>query len=272
MANWIFLNDGFVETDNARLQVNDLSFQRGYGIFDFFRLQGDQPLFLEDHLNRFWTSAEGLHLTVPLSREELTLAIANLIKRNSFPHSGVRLSLTGGYSADGYSLGKPNLVISQQAISLPANPQRTRGIRLLSHPYQRQFPHIKTIDYLMAIWLQPQRQQHDADDSLYHQHGFVSECPRSNFFLVTADDTIVTPAEDVLLGITRKKLLDLVRKEFAAEERVVSIAEIAAAKEAFITSTTRQILPVAQVDGHRFRQTSISQKLQELFARAYEGA
>jgi D-alanine transaminase/branched-chain amino acid aminotransferase len=130
-------------------------------------------------------------------------------------------------------------------------------------------PQLKTIDYLTAIWLQPLRKEKGADDLLYHQNGFISESPRSNFFLVKADGTIVTPTEGVLPGITRKKVLQVAKKHFNVEERAILLHELKEAKEAFLTSTTKQILPLSQVDDHIFSEPEISHLLLEAFRETY---
>ena len=269
MTKWVFLNGDFVDEEKAALHFRDLSFQRGYGIFDFFRLVENQPLFLEDHLDRFYFSACGMHLAIPFSREELTSVILDLIQKNSQPNTGVRLSLTGGYSEDGFNLGAPNLLISQHSFSPPTAEQQQTGIKLTACPHQRQLAHIKSIDYLMAVWLQPARVKKGADDILYYQNGLISECPRSNFFLVTKENTILTPSENVLKGITRKKVMELAKKHYEVEEREIRLEELLAAREAFVTSTTKQILPVRQIDEVGFKSTEVSNHLLQLFRNAY---
>ena len=272
MAKWVFLNQNFIEEDKALIPFKDLAFQRGYGIFDFFRLLGNEPLFLEDHLDRFYFSAQGMHLPVPFDRETIKSAIFQLIHRNNLPHTGIRLSLTGGVAEDGFSIGEPNFLISQHNFSPPAEEQIKQGISLFTYPFQRQLPHIKSIDYLTAVWLQPKRKEQAADDILYHQNGFISESPRSNFFLVTTDDKIVTPAVGALAGITRKKLLRLAKAHFSVEERAVSLEELKQAKEAFLTSTTKQILPVAKIGEIEFPERKRSHHLLQLFRSAYGNA
>lgn len=271
MAKFVFLNNAFIEEEKAHLSFKDLSFQRGYGIFDFFRVNENAPLFLEDHLGRFFSSAKEMRLPLHLTREELTNTILALLDENNLPFSGVRLSLTGGLSEDGFSIGSPNLLISQQLLSPPTDDQVNQGIKLFSHTYRRQLPEVKTIDYLTAIWLQPKRIEKGADDILYCYNGLITECPRSNFFLVTADNTIVTPSENVLAGITRNKVLQLAKKNFAVEERAVSLAEIRTAKEAFVTSTIKQILPVSQIDDAVLTERAIGlQLLQKFRALCFE--
>jgi branched-chain amino acid aminotransferase len=266
---WVFQNDGFVKEENALLSFKDLSFQRGYGIFDFFRLSGNEPLFLDDHLDRFYFSAAEMRLPVSLQREELEDAICQLIRRNNLPNSGVRLSLTGGQSKDDFSIGTPNFLLSQHLFTPPSEEQVRKGTTLFTHSYQRQLPQVKTIDYLMAVWLQPKRMEKGADDTLYHQNGIISECPRSNVFFVTENDSLVTPAGNVLAGITRKKIIQLARQHFQVEEREVSLEEIETAGEAFLTSTTKQVLPVAAIDNKVFAKRNVTEKLRRLFRKTF---
>jgi len=252
MSNWTFLNDQFVPEEKAFLHFRDLSIQRGYGVFDFFKVLNSTPVFLEDHLNRFYFSAEQMRLNIEYAKDELKKIIFELLQKNNADDTGMRITLTGGYSADGYQLSKPNLIVSQHSFSTPAKEQFEKGIKLVSYEHQRQLPHVKSIDYLMAIWLQPFIKQNKADDVLYHQNGIVSECPRSNFFLITNDNKIVTPSKNILKGVMRTKLIETAKINFEIEERKITIKEIKTAREAFITSTTKIILPVSQVDEHIF--------------------
>jgi branched-chain amino acid aminotransferase len=262
----IFVNDEFVPSDRASLLVADLAIQRGYGIFDFFKTLDHTPIFLDDHLDRFFHSAANLRLTVGRMREQLKTIIADLQKINSIPDSGIRMTLTGGYSPDGYSLSQPNLIITQTPLQAPITATCFPPIRLVTYPHCRQMPETKTIDYLMAIWLQPYIREHGADDVLYHQDGVISECPRSNFFIVTAGNTLATPARNILKGITRKKILELAHTHIRTEERDITLADLSTAREAFITSTTKHILPVSHIDGHPIGQMTpgpVSQYLNE---------
>jgi D-alanine transaminase/branched-chain amino acid aminotransferase len=150
-----FVNDSFLPADQASLQVGDLSIQRGYGIFDFFKTLNYTPIFLDDHLDRFYHSAAQLRLPTGKTRQDLRAVIHELQQKNNIPDSGIRMTLTGGYSSDGYSLSQPNLIITQQPLLIPISPECKKPVRLVTWNHQRQLPEIKTIDYLMAIWLQP---------------------------------------------------------------------------------------------------------------------
>lgn len=243
-----YINGQFIEEEKAFLHISDLAILRGYGIFDFFRTVNHVPLFIEDHLDRFFHSASGMRLKPGTTREELKLIIHHLIKTNNIPVSGIHILLTGGYSSDNLEILAPNLNITQQPLSAPSSELFEKGIKVITHEYVRELPDVKTTHYIMGIWLQQKIKQHTAADVLYHQNDIVSEFPRSNFFIVTEDDVVMTPEKNILGGITRMKVLELARKNFATEERTVSIENIRNAKEAFMTSTTKRILPIVQAD------------------------
>lgn len=243
-----FFNDAFVPVEKNYIHVSDLATQRGYGIFDFFKVVRGKPLFLQDYLDRFYKSADAMRLPVSLSRESLTAIIDELIKKNGVPEAGIKMILTGGYSPDGYEIGKPNLIITQHGLTMPGPALLEKGIKVITHEYVRDIPHVKTINYIMGIWLQKKVKDQQAADVLYHRNGLVSEFPRCNLFIVKENDEIVTPASHVLPGITRKKVLELSGKPYRIRESEVRLDEVYAAKEVFLTSTTKRILPIVQVD------------------------
>ena len=261
MSSVAFLNGQFIPEEKTVLHVQDLSIQRGYGIFDFLKVQNSIPVFFEEHLDRFYFYEERMRLTIDYSKDELKKIMYELLKKNSASNTGVRITLTGGYSEDGFQLSKPNLIICPRSFSTPTKEQFEKGIKLITYEHQRQLPEVKSIDYLMAIWLQPLVRQHEADDILYHKDGIVSECPRSNFFILK-DGTIVTPSKNILKGVMRNKLIEIAKAGYKIEETDITIEEVKSANEAFITSTTKIILPVRQVDDYVFpRLNPVAAKL-----------
>ncbi len=244
-----YINHQFIEEEKATLQVSDLAIQRGFGIFDFFRTRNYIPLFLEDYLDRFFNSAASFRLQPTHTREELTSVIYELIKKNNEPSAGLRMILTGGYSLDGYEPAlAPNLVILQQKSQEPSPDLFASGIKVITYEHQRELPGVKSINYLMGVWLQQKVREQQATDVLYYKNGTVSEFPRANVFMITHDGKLVTPAENILHGITRKQLLKLAAQKYTVEVRAVSLEEIKTAAEVFMTSTTKRLLPIYQID------------------------
>ncbi len=231
------------------LSLNDLLVQRGYGIFDYLRVVDNQPLFVEDHLDRLYQSASIMHMLVPESKETILKIVLELVAKNNMPYSGLKLIVSGGDSSDGYTLEQPRLTIIQQPLPIPSNQFSVNPFVLMSHPFQRQLPEVKTTDYLMAIYLQPKLKTFGGQDILYTHEGMVRECPRSNIFMITAEGTIVTPKDNILKGITRKNILSAAKDAgIQVEERPFSLDELKSAKSAFIASSTKRIIPVSKID------------------------
>ncbi|TPE42994.1 aminotransferase class IV [Pontibacter mangrovi] len=248
-TNYAYVRGQVLPLAQATLHISDLSIQRGYGVFDYFRVFGNTPVFLDDYLQRFHASAAALHLQLPISDEELRAVIEEVIDKNSMPRSGMKMILTGGYSANGYEPADPSLVILQQPLTLPGLELVEKGIKIITHEYVRELPQAKTINYTMGIRLIEEIKSRGASDVLYRQNGVVSEFPRCNLFMVREDDTVVTPAENVLLGVTRRNVLELAGRKYKTEEGTVPLDDLYRAKEVFLTSTTKRILPIVQVDG-----------------------
>ncbi len=245
---YTYLHNEIVPAEKAFLHVRDLSIQRGYGVFDFFKIKDGHPFFLNDYLERFYNSAKIMHLTVPHSHEELESIIYQLIQKNNIEESGIKIILTGGYSEDGYQPAEPNLILTQHPLTLPAKEQIEKGVKIIAHDYVRDLPAAKTINYSMGIWLINQVKIQQAYDVLYYQNNIVSEFPRCNFFIVKKDNTVVTPVDRVLHGITRKNILKLAAHRYKAEEGIITLDDIHEAKEAFLTSTTKRIVPIVQIN------------------------
>ena len=243
---YAIVNDDFVLHSEAQLRINDLAIQRGYGIFDFFKTINSKPVFLDDHLDRFFASASKMNLQPGIDGPALVEKLYALFEKNDIPDSGVRITLTGGYSHDGYTIVSPNLLITQSVFNhAPAD--FDKGIRLITTEHQRQLPDVKTIDYLYAIYMQQKVKEQNANDVLYVSGSQIRECPRANFFIVSRNGEVHTPATKILKGITRKKILAM--EEVDVRETDVSLGVLEGATEAFITSTTKYILPVLAING-----------------------
>ena len=261
-----FVNDTIVPVEAALLPIGDLGIQRGYGIFDFFRVNGIKPLFIQDHLDRFFNSAALMRLKTNYSRIEIEAIIHQLVQKNNLAHSGLKILLTGGDAEDGYTVSSPRLSIVQQELKAPPMELPENGIRLVTREYQRQLADVKTTDYLMAIWLQDWMKSMQADDILYCHNGWIRECPRSNFFIISNEDVLVTPATGMLKGITRKNIIKASDKlGISLEIRDVHINELKSAKGAFICSSTKRIMPVYQVDQFEYNISLCSPVLNQLW-------
>jgi branched-chain amino acid aminotransferase len=247
-ALW-YVNGSWVHPHEATLSLNDVGVLRGYSVFEALRTYNRRPFHLDEHLDRLYRSAELIELAVPYTRGEIAAIVRELIARNQYRHAAIRILVTGGESEDGLMpSGKPGLAVLITPLGERDMERFARGARLITSRLQRVTPEAKTANYVAAIRALKEAQRRGASDALFvDERGHVLEATRSNFF-VFRGDTLVTPRASILLGITRNVVLALAAGRFPIEERPISLDELPHVDEAFITSSSREITPVVQID------------------------
>jgi branched-chain amino acid aminotransferase len=247
--SYVFFNDCIMPLQEANVPARDLSLLRGYGIFDYLRTHQRKPLFLPDYLDRFFKSADEMGLAVPVELTAIAGIIDELIQLHDYAECGIRLLLTGGESTNALSPGTPNFAIFIEPFSFAPAAQYEQGIKVLSVPYQRFNPHVKSINYLPLIYHRHRLAQEGAEDVLYQMNGIVSELSRCNVFYVKQGE-IYTNEQGILHGITRKKVLEQAQNDYPIHFGDIQIADLLNADEVFLTSTTKQVMPIVQIDNH----------------------
>jgi len=249
MSTLCYVNGEILSTSDGVIGVSDLALQRGYGVFDYSRTYNRKLFHFDDHLQRLRLSAADLHLKLPIPDAEITEVVEHLIRGSVLNNPAVRLILTGGYSSAPF-LQHPNFIIIAE--ELPTYPAAVYsfGAKLTMVKYQRELPHIKSINYLNAIRFEPLKREKEAFDILYYSDNGVTECPRNNFFAFQGD-TLVTPSSHILFGITREIILKLALVHFPIEVRKIEPGELSSIDEAFVTSTSKRVIPVTTIDGHK---------------------
>ncbi len=249
-ALW-YVGGRWVHPNEATLSINDITVLRGYSVFESLRTYHRRPFHLEEHLSRLARSAALIDLEVPYTREFVAAIIDEVIEKNPYEHASIRILVTGGESEDGIlPSGKPTLAVLITPLGERDMERFASGIKLITSDLQRVAPEAKTVNYVAAVRSLKNAIRYGAMDALFvNEQQQVLEGTRSNFF-VFQGDTLVTPRRGVLLGVTRNVVLELARGHFRIEERPILLKELASIDEAFITSSSKEITPVVQIDDH----------------------
>lgn len=247
-ALW-YVGGQWVHPQEAVLSVNDITVLRGYSVFESLRTYDRRPFHLDKHLDRLYHSAELIEMEIPWPREHIIDVVREIIERNPYRHAALRLLVTGGESEDGIlPSGPPKLIVMITALGERDMERFTRGYKLITSSLQRVSPEAKTTNYIAAVRALKEAALRGANDALFvNEQGHVLEATRSNFFIFLGD-TLVTPRDGVLIGITRNVVLELARGRFAIEERPILMTELFSADEAFVTSSSREVTPVVRID------------------------
>lgn len=265
-----FFNGKILPFKDVRININELGLLRAYAVFDYLRTYQGKPFRIDDYLARFKNSASQLHLPLKFSDGEIKAAVNKLLKGKA-QDAGIRFLLTGGYTKDSMTIIEPNFFILTEKLSDYPEKIFTKGVKLMTCEFQRFMPQVKTTNYLNAILLQPRKEKENAFEILYHNKGEVTETARNNFFIIK-NRRLITPEKNILLGITRKVILELSRKNKGIkgiEKRKVYLSELIDANEAFITGSSKGIIPVVQVDKLKIgngKAGMVTKELMELFS------
>ena len=158
--------------------------------------------------------------------------------------------LSGGPSEDGYTPARSRLYT--YAFAKPPSPEAALGdpaIRINLLEYARDWPGIKTTNYVAALALQQQQMATGASELVYHHGGYISEASRSNIFVVTRRGELWTPpTEAALRGVTRQHVMASARAAgMVVLERSMPVTALTEAAEVFLTGSGRQVQGVGTV-------------------------
>ncbi len=262
---WWYIDGQWVHPQDAVISVSDVAVLRGYSAFESLRTYDRRPFRLDEHLSRLYRSADLIALEIPFTRAFVADVVQDIIARNSYKHASVRLLVTGGVSDDGiYPSGKATLAVLITDLGERDIQLFERGIKLITTRLQRNIPAAKTSSYAAAIHALKEAARRGASDALYvNEQDQVLEGTRSNFF-VFRGDTLVTPRDGILKGVTRDVVLALAEGRFQIEERPIALSELSLVDEAFVTSSSREITPVIQIDDQVIGNGEVGRRTYEL--------
>jgi branched-subunit amino acid aminotransferase/4-amino-4-deoxychorismate lyase len=263
----LYLNGRIVPVEQAAISPFDIGLLRGYAVFDLLRTVGGRPFLLAEHLKRLRGSAELLGLTVPYSDDEIALAIDALLSLNGHAEATVRLVLTGGPSPDGmhFDPTTPTFYILTHELTPPPPVLYATGAKLLTKRHRREVPEAKTTNYLTMLRHRDEIADEDALDLLYHDGEYIAEAASASFYVVR-DGVIRAPHSDVLWGTVGSLVLELAAEHHEVVLGAVTLDEAFSADEAFLTSTTRGVLPIVKLDERPIGDGTVGPVTLELMA------
>lgn len=254
----MWVGDRLLPARQAHISVFDRGFRAGEGIFETLRAYGQHPFRLDAHLDRAAAGAETLGFVLP-DRELLRHAVTETAVANGTEAgTGLRLTVTPGAidpasPFPGATAGGPTVVVTAQPLAIDDAVYR-RGVAAVIVDRSRELPGVKAVSYLAASLARREARRQGAEEALLATtDGRVLEGSYSNLFLV-AGDLLVTPPLDagILPGVTRAVTLEIAAEAgLDSEQRQITTAELFAADEAFLTATTRELVPLVTVAGHR---------------------
>jgi D-alanine transaminase len=248
----VYLNGEFLPLSQAKVSVLDRGFLFGDGVYEVIPVYGGKPFRLAEHLERLEKSLEGIRMASPLAAGEWVYIFNTLIQGVQDQQIYLQITRGAGTKRDhAFPLGVAPTVF---ALCTPIAPIPASGVKAITVPDIRwQWCHIKAITLLANVLQRQQAVDEGCAEAILIRDGYALEGAASNLFAVV-DGVMLTPpiGNDILPGITRDLVVEIAQANaMALEQRRISLDELLRAEEVWLTSSTREVLPVIKLDGRQ---------------------
>lgn len=275
------VNGEFLPLDRATVSVEDRGFQFGDAVYEVMVTYDGRLFRPQEHLRRLRQSAEAIELDYPFDDQPLLPLVYEGLRRSGLRDAVVYIQVTRGAAprslmcADGT---RPTTVITFRPRPVVSEEVRRRGLRVMTTPEVRWSNcYVKAVTLLPNVLARHRAVRSGHDDAVFvTPEGHLRECTASNVFVVSRG-RVTTPrrTQAILHGVTQLCVLQCAeRLNIPWEERDVPVADLRAAEEAFLSSTTSEILAITSVDGQAIgdgRPGAITRRLHEEFLRLVNG-
>ena len=251
----VYLNGRYLPQDQAFVPVMDRGFVFGDGVYEVIPVYGGRLFRLEEHLQRLDNSLKGIRLANPHSHAEWAAILERLVVENGGGNQSLYLQLTRGHAPRDHAFPEevePTVFASTSPLKpLPQETLKTGISAITLEDIRWRYCHIKAIALLPNILLRQQALDAGAQEAILVRDGQVTEGAASNLFIVDQGVIKTPPKSSYLLpGITRDLVLELARANgLSAVEAEISEADLAGAQEIWVSSSTKEVVPVTRLNG-----------------------
>ena len=281
MSHISFFNGKFIPTNEVSLNLIDnfLTVVRGYQVFTFLKTTNQgQPIFLDHHINRVFNNVDKMKMEIEESKEDVKSLVLETLKKNdcSKQECNIMITFLGGKTGDSSGL----IAAHPSRLLIFITPSRKHpeefyinGISVGLIEHARSNADIKSpMTYGPALLAQNTLAKDGAyNEILYTDKGRVLEGTTFSFFIIKDDESVVTSKADgsILSSITRLVLIDILKNnQINVEERDLTLDEVYQSKEAFIASSTRDVIPVVSIENNTIGDGNIgnaTRKIMDLY-------
>ncbi len=252
MNNICYLNGEFVNLADAKISVLDRGFIFGEGIYEVMAAVEGNLLHFKNHFERLQDGAKDMELDIQFSETKLHNLIKEVLLLNNNPFCSVYLQFTKGAAPrDHYYPTRydPTLFIMTSPINMPPRLNVVKAILLKDIRWQK--CNVKSTSLYANTWAKTKAKKSGGEEAIFERNGILTEGATSNLFLVHKNK-VLTPKENehILPGVTRELVLEIMRrKNIDHEETNISIDSLWKADELLLTSTTKGIVAVKDING-----------------------
>ena len=282
MSDVLWFNGRFTTTAERVLGVEDRGFEFADAVYEVFKFVGKRPIFLREHFRRLERGLRKIEIEPPWDEASFETTMHELLERTAFADGIVYVQVTRGEAERAHFWPEditPTAIAYSRAFVFPDAAKKERGIRVITTADHRwHYCSVKSVNLLANALAKKQAQRAGADEAiLLADDGTVREGASSSFFAVRNGRLVTHPLDDhILPGVVRDRTIELaLGAKIGVDERPLREAELFDLEEAFITSTTQAVMPVAEIDGRVIgngRRGEVTARVQALFDALESGA
>jgi len=252
----VYLNGNFIEKDKAFVSVMDRGFLFGDGVYEVFPAYNRKIIGLDSHLNRLQDGLDAISIKNPHTKNEWKDLINKIISFDpNNQNQAIYLQISRGSDENRkhtYGELKPTVYIQSSAINPREKSTLLNGLSAITREDIRWLKSNTKATSLLANTLYAQEaKNNDAEETILYRDGIVTEASSSNVFIVKSNCIYTHPkGPNILPGITREKVIECAKiNNFNVEESSFTKEQLMNADEVWISSSTREIIPITIIDG-----------------------
>lgn len=263
----IYYNGEFVTKENATVSIYDHGFLYGDGVFEGIRAYNGRVFKLQEHIDRLYDSAKAIALEIPLSKEEMSEAILETLRKNNLTDAYIRPIVSrgvGDLGLDPRKCPKPSIYIVSQEWDAMYGDLYEVGLKAITVGIRRNAPdalspNIKSLNYLNNILAKIEANEKGGDEAIFlDQNGFISEGSGDNIFVIKNGKVYTPPTINNLKGITRATAIELLEERgYEVIVGNLGLFDMYTADEIFVTGTAAEAAPITKLDGRPIGDGSI---------------
>jgi len=263
MQNCLLTHFIFNKEIKSSCDFNQFALEKLHAVYETIRVVDGIPLFLEDHIYRFFTSLKLNNIKTNISERQIKSRLRALIEVNKLSIGNIRFQMvfTTEGNADFYAW--------VAAFFYPTKQQYKQGVVCILYAAERPNPNSKTALHQLRKDITTEINNKNVFEVLlYNKAGVITEGSRSNVFFVKDKSVYTSPAAEVLIGVTRSKILELCKSlNIQLREQQIKTEDIDNFDAAFLSGTSIKLLPIKSIDNNGF---SVQNKIVELLTIEYE--
>ncbi len=256
MSRISFLNGQFLPHENCLVHIEDRGFQFADGVYEVTLFKNGRLIDGEAHIERLFRSLREMKIEHNFTKEFLTQLQFDLFAKNNMSEGTCYIQITRGMANRVPWMPKNLTPTISATVSLGkkmTEEEFEKGVSIMTHEDIRwKRCDIKSVALFASSFINQKAKDSGFDDVIFVRDNVVTEGSFANAFIVDQNDTLITKAADnlILCGITRNRMIAIAQeKGLKVEERNFSVAEMLAAKEVFLTSSSLILRPATKVDG-----------------------